>query len=216
VGGTADASGNSVFMLVCRFNATGLITASSMGAARPGTGYLYDILQTNDGQLVVAGVLHQSSTAPAKAVVGILGEDLDVREWQEANFPAACRTRDLTQDSDGNFIICGNTYPDDGQPDIFIAKIPATTGTLGAKNFANEPYLLFPNPFRDFTYLKIGESFQSKILTLSALNGKEVRKTIFETSELFIYREGLPSGNYVFAVRDIGGKLLASGKLAVE
>jgi hypothetical protein len=216
VGGTADASGNSVFMLVCRFDASGSMTASSIGAARPGTGYLCDILQTSDGQLVVAGVLHQSATAPAKAVIGILGEDLDVHEWREANFPAACRTRGLVQGSDGAIVICGNTYPDGDMPDIFIAKMTLFNTSLSAKDISTEPYLLFPNPFSDYAYLNIGEPFQTKIFTISTLDGKELRKSVFDTAELFIYRENLLSGHYVFSVRDGAGKLLVSGKLAVE
>jgi len=216
VGGSADAMEQSAQMLTYQFDANGTLTASNTDLADSRRGFLYDIIRTSEGKLAVAGILHQPAGSDAKAVVGILDNDLNLSEWRTADFPVECRTRGLAQDKDGNFIICGNTYPDGNQPDIFIAKMPVTSGVLGTKDFANEPYLLFPNPFRDFTYLKIGEPFQTKTLTISSLDGKEVRKTVFDASELFIYREGLPSGSYAFAVRDATGKMLASGKLVAE
>lgn len=216
VGGSADAAQQPAQMLAYRFDANGLLTASKADLAGIGRGYLYDIARTSQGQLAVAGILRQAAGAGAKPVVGMLDNELNVSEWRAAGFSVECRTRGMAQSGNGNFILCGNTYPDAGEPDIFIAKMPGATGASATKDFANEPYLLFPNPFRDFTYLKIGEPFQTKTLTISSLEGKEVRKTIFDTSEFFIYREGLPSGNYVFAVRDKEGKLLASGKLVAE
>lgn len=216
VGGSADATEQSVQMLAYQFDANGTVTASNINLAGSGRGYLYDIVRTSEGQFAVAGILHQPADSDAKAVVGILDNELNVSEWRSVDFPVECRSRGLAEDKDGNFILCGNTYPEDGEPDIFIAKIPAATGALAKKDFSNEPFLLFPNPFRDFTYLKIGAPFQTKTLTISSLDGKEIRQTIFESSELFIYREGLPSGNYVFTVRDKEGKLFASGKLAAE
>jgi hypothetical protein len=216
VGGASDIDGNLVQMEAFQLDANGGIIASNiqMSASQ---GYLYDIIKTEDGRMVVAGVLKESNAAFSQPALGILNDDLSVSEWKTVGLPSAAHTRALLEDKTGNLLLCGNVEGQQSAPDdIFLAKLPPLLGTSGVKNFDSSPYLLFPNPFHEFTYLKIGELDQVKTLTITTLEGKKLRHITFDSAELFVYRNSLQPGLYLFTVSDGSGKSLISGKLAVE
>ncbi len=216
VGGASDINDHLIQMEAFRLSANGAISASNVQISTS-EGYLFDIAKTADGRMAVAGVLKEPNAAFSQPVLGILKDDLSVSEWETVRLPSTGRTRALMEDKAGNLLLCGNVEGLQGTPDdIFLAKTPPLQATSGVKDVEASPYLLFPNPFHDFTYLKIGEPAQSKTLTISALDGKKLRHTTFDSAELFVYRNGLLPGLYLFTVNDGDGKLLTSGKLVVK
>ena len=127
----------------------------------------------------------------------------------------SCRTRCMARNSAGDFMLGGNVQNARAYG-VFLTKFSGRDASAAGKNVDQTLFMLFPNPFTEFTYLKIGEPFQSKVLTISSLDGKEVRRTHFDDADICIYREQLPVGTCCYSVRDNRGQLMTSGRLVVQ
>ena len=121
----------------------------------------------------------------------------------------------MTIDPVGNIVLGGNIQGDESYGG-YLAKLSAPTVTTGVKQVETAPQLLFPNPFRDFTYLKTGYPDQHKVLHLFNAIGSEVLQSAFDGTEIIIRRDGLVGGTYYYMVLADSGDLLVSGVLVAE
>lgn len=180
-----------------------------------GAGYLYSAVAAPGGGLAVAGVLRKPGESRARPCFALLDHDLNLQHWQTVPLPVDCRTRAIASNPAGGFIIGGNEYLGNEQADIFLATLRGPGSVLDTKTVETAPYLLFPNPFSDFTYLKTGAPGQSKTLTLSTTDGRVLRRVAFEGNEYFLQRGDLPAGIYLLSVQLENGTPVLNKKVQV-
>lgn len=212
-GGTLDASDQYVSMVACRYDAAGNLLRSAQVLNDAGAGYLYSAAAAPGGGLAVAGVLRQPGESTARPCFALLDNDLNLLHWQTVLLPVDCRTRAIAPNPAGGFIIGGNEYLGNDQADIFLATLRGPDSALDTKAVDAAPYLLFPNPFTDFTYLKTGEPGQPKTLTLSATDGRVLHRVVFEENEYFLQRGDLPAGTYLLSVQLENGTSVLNKKV---
>lgn len=215
-GGATELSSNRFLrMIVCRFSTEGDLMRSSQVLKDEGVGYLFCAADAPEGKLAVAGVLAVRAGQQQQPCFALLDEDLNVLDWQTVSMPFDCRTRAIATNPAGGFIIGGNEYLGH-ESAAFLAVIRGQSPALKIKDVNDAPMLLFPNPFSDFTYLKVGEPGRPKTLTLSSTDGRVLRRIVFDENEYFLQRGDLPAGVYLCTVRSAEGALLLSGKVLVE
>lgn len=216
VGGAHDALEQPVGMRVCRFDADGNLLASSEVLQGQKPAYLYSATLSATGGLAVAGMLQTEPGGPNLPFLARLDADLNLLSWQTLPMPNNCRTRCIAQHPAGGYVLCGNQYLEGDQSETFLAVVAAPAASTLVRNAVETQNLLFPNPFRDFTYLKIGAPGEEKTLYLFSADGRLLRNATFTENEYFLERGDLPSGVYWFTVMDAAGVKLASGKLGLE
>lgn len=214
VGGASNDQDQPEQMLALHLDAGGRILSTATNLAGDGTGVLNQIIRNKDGRYYVCGVLKNAPGAPGKPVAGEITVQLDRPDWLYSEISSDCRTRCLQEDNGGNLIIGGNVQGP--QSCTFLSKIETKTTAFAGVQVDQVPVLLFPNPFKTSTYLKVGNPDQRKYLTIVNMEGKTVRNTQFEASELFIERENLPAGCYIFNVKTAKGVPLCTGKLQID
>lgn len=214
VGRTADALGNYLQMSVNRFSADGDLLAQGT-IMDQGAGHLSAAALTPLGQLAIAGDLRLPGDTYAKPFFALLNEDLSIQEWRTLDLPAETRTRCISISPAGDFVLGGNFTTGDGKTKAFLGKISGTNNVSAVKDVAEQPYLLFPNPFHDASYLKVGIAGQPKTLRIYTPDGKLAREETFDTEEYLLYKNGLQPGAYVLTVLDQNGRLLASNQIQI-
>lgn len=215
-GGTTDKVNEYSHMIVCRYDAEGNLLRSAQLPRDLGPGYFFAATATPEGRLAVAGVVKPEGEGPDQPCFALLDDDLEILDWQIVPLPYECRTRAMAVHPAGGFLIGGNEYPEDGKAEIFLTTIRGQSPALKVKDVGEAPVLLFPNPFSDFTYLKVGEPGQKKTLSLSTPGGRILRQATFEGNEYFLQRGDLPGGMYLLKVISDGDTALFSGKLLVK
>lgn len=215
-GGATDRVDNYFQMIVCRYGAEGNLLSSAQLPRDLGPGYLFAAAAAPEGRLAVAGVVQVEGEGPDQPCFALLNDELEVLDWQTVSLPYDCRTRAIAANPAGGFLIGGNEYLDGGKAGIFLATILGQSPALKTTAVGEAPVLLFPNPFSDYTYLKIGEPGQKKTLSLSTPDGRLLRQLTFEGNEYFLQRGGLPAGVYLLKVTSKGDTALFSGKLLVK
>ncbi len=215
-GGTTDKVHEYFHLIVCRYDAEGNLIRSAQLPRDLGPGYLFAATAAPEGRLAVAGVVKPEGEGPDQPCFALLNDELEVLDWQTVSLPYECRTRAIAANPAGGFLIGGNEYLDNGKADIFLATAGSQASVLKVKDVVETPVLLFPNPFSDFTYLKIGEPGQKKTLSLSTPDGRLLRQVTFEGNEYFLQRGDLPGGIYLLKVTSEGDTSLFSGKLLVK
>lgn len=214
VGGSSDAAELPEQMLALHLDANGEILSASSDLAGSGKGSLSQIIRDENGKMYIAGVLKSDEKGLLKPVAAELTPQLIHSEWLNTEIPNNCRTRCLAQDSNGDLIIGGNI--EDALACTFLSKIQTETKANHGIQVEKTPVLLFPNPFKTSTYLKVGAENQIKILTITNLEGKTVQTTRFDASELFIQRNNLRAGQYFYSVITGSGEYLCSGKMQID
>jgi len=81
----------------------------------------------------------------------------------------------------------------------------------------NFKIIVFPNPFKDYTEIKVESKtiFSSLELILIDITGKEVKRLISNNGNFKVYRTGLPEGMYIFRLLT-KKKIIGAGKLIVN
>ena len=215
-GGATDGVDDYFYMIVCRYNEEGDLMKSAQMPGRFGPGYFFCAAAAPEGKFAVAGVVQPEEKGPYKPCFALLNDELEVLDWQTISLPFDCRTRAIAANPAGGFVIGGNEFLGHNEADIFLATIRDQSTVLKAKDVKDAPVLLFPNPFSDFTYLKVGEPGQKKTLSLSSPDGRILRQMTFEGKEYFLQRGDLPAGVYVLKVSAEGGASLFSGKIRID
>ena len=215
VGGAHNALEQSAGMRVLRFDAEGSLLASSEVLQGQEPAYLYSATLSAEGGLAVAGVLQTESGGSQLPFLARLDADLNLLDWQALPMSGNCRTRCIAQHPSGGYVLGGNQYLEADQSETFIAVVRAPAASTPVRNAVETPSLLFPNPFRDFTYLKIGAPGAEKTLCLFSADGRLLRNVTFTENEYFLQRGDLPAGVYWYSVVDAAGRRLAFGKLGV-
>jgi hypothetical protein len=215
VGGVGDVTQPYEKMFVDRVERDGQQSAWSWVMPDQGAGDLNAAVLTPQGNLAVAGVYRPANALVAKPFFAELDANLNLLNWRVVDGPAECHTRCLTQNAAGDFLL-GGYVQSDKLADIYLAKIAGIGHTVAAKNVQEQPFLMFPNPFHDLLYLKVGLTDQPKELVLLDESGKKAVETSFTSDEYLLRNDGLKSGIYFLTVKDSKGQLLASGKVQVH
>ena len=182
-------------------------------AAAGDAGYFYDAALTADGDVVLTGV-RTASGERKPYLLSIAPGTNTVRSEYTADWPGDYRARCVWAQGAGDLALGGEQALPGGQADGFVARL-APPGLPG-RDVALEPLLLFPNPFEDYTYLKLSAPAQRKALSLRSPSGQEVRRATFDGDEFFLHRDGLPPGVYFLSVRGKDGQLLTAGRVVVS
>lgn len=214
VGGASDAAGQPAEMLAVHLDEQGEVLQFNTAIAGADAGYLYDIQPGASGEFALAGVVRQGAENALFPVLAVMDSALNIRRWYAETEGVSCRTRCMAQDAEGNYVLAGNVEGTHNYG-IFFSKINQSDGPASA-HWEAADHLLFPNPFSDFTYLKVGHAFQEKTLLLYSSDARCCRMTRFTSPELIVYRESLPAGVYGYSVLDAEGRLLARGKLEIH
>lgn len=214
-GGATDRVDNYLQMIVCRYDAEGNLISSAQLPRDLGPGYLFAATTAPEGRLAVAGVVQPEESAPYQPCFALLNDKLEILDWQTVSLTNEGRTRAIASNPAGGFLIGGNEYLTNGKTDIFLSTIRESSPALKTTAVGEAPVLLFPNPFSEVTYLKIGEPGQKKTLSLSTADGRILRQVTFEGNEYFLQRGGLSAGTYLINVSSKDGVLLFSGKIWV-
>lgn len=216
VGGGHDATYQPTQMVAIRCDALGKRTQATLLLSDAGPGNLTNVQITSEGHIVVGGTLQREKDTHAQPWVAWLDQNLLLLEQRTLSIAAACRTRCMALTGNGAVVIGGQVGVESAATDAFLEKIASPWATTGRQEVAATPLLLFPNPCHDLAYLKIDAPEISKILTLLTLDGRPVRAWSFAGEEYLIERGDLPTGTYLFTVRDKQGRQLAAGRLAVD
>ena len=69
-------------------------------------------------------------------------------------------------------------------------------------NITDLNYIVYPNPFTDYTTIELSDAFQIQRIDLIDINGRTVR-TIdnINSNSVTIHRENLPSGIYFIRIQ---------------
>lgn len=216
VGGTANAADQFVQMSAYRLDTQGNIMASATELADLGKGYLYSAIVLSNGNLAVAGMLQEQAAAFCQPFVAELDPNLNIVNRRNAELSRACRTRALTQTATGDLVLCGNLVddPQGNDGDIFLSKLSFKTSAV--KDIADEPFILFPNPFETQTYIKAGTPEQPKTLRIFTLEGREIAVKHFEGGEYILERDNLKQGSYFFDIHADNTPYSKSGLLIIR
>lgn len=88
-----------------------------------------------------------------------------------------------------------------------------TTGITFAPQSIN--VTVSPNPFTDKSEIKLNKYQPQTYFTLSDMQGREIRKSLFESPTMSVSREGMASGCYNYTISDDNG-ILSRGKLIIQ
>lgn len=206
VGGSTDGQDQFVRAVALRYDAGGHLLAASEGIGLSTPAYLSDVVVDPSDRLVVCGMQFNPESGLNEPFGGILDESLAVQSVVTGDYQSNCRTRCMALDGAGNLIFGGNVESA-VQYGVFMTKISMVTSNVQWVNEA--PVLLFPNPFSEMTYLKIGYPGVRKHLYIHDLSGRLMRQMDFDTEELFVPRDGLAAGRYAWKVTDEGGRVVS-------
>ena len=126
--------------------------------------------------------------------------------------------------SDGGYILCGSsTSFAPGLQSVYLIKLDSLLQTspivIGIPEQPGDHFLHnYPNPFHDYTIIKFKNSNSSKTIDFSLFNtlGKLVFfSTLNYQKELTFYRNDLPSGIYIYQLKD-ENKIIGHGKMVIE
>ena len=181
----------------------------------------YEIMETPDGGYAFVGEINQSDTSGRKVYLirtDAVGDSLWARTYKQGSGNGI----DLT--SDGGFVLIGFTIAfGNGLNDIYLIKTDSEGFSSRTKTSISNSELntynisAFPNPFYDFTTIKIEHSnINNHNLTLFDEQGQIVR-TIPQINKdtIVIEKKNLPSGLYFFQITN-EEKIVGSGKLILE
>ncbi|MEK7256004.1 MAG: T9SS type A sorting domain-containing protein [Bacteroidota bacterium] len=182
----------------------------------PGTGYLFDGCQDKDGRLAFAGFFQKENAAVGNACLLLADSDLNLLDFRVLESEHQSEARSLQSLGNDEFVLAGGTSLPGAPPDIWLAKMNLGSSVSGSFEVAEQPILLFPNPFSELAYFKVGNAPQPKTLTLTNLEGKVMKSVSFDDVEMFLSRGDLPAGAYFFAVLNAKGEILAKGRLVAR
>ncbi len=178
----------------------------------------YEIKQTLDNGYIFVGEINNSNSPERKiylAKTDPFGDTL----WTKTYVQGSGNGLDIT--SDGGYVIVGFTSEiGAGLTDIYLNKSDAngiSTNVLNLELNKSFDFSVFPNPFNDFTVLKIKDSnFESLTMRIYNDQGQLVREIKNITSEIvLIEKNSLHSGLYIFQL-STEKQVIANGKLIVE
>ncbi|HFA51125.1 MAG TPA: T9SS type A sorting domain-containing protein [Bacteroidetes bacterium] len=218
VGGTASKPYKEEYETMCfaKIGEEGILEKFAPLLAETGKGYLFDVCASGENGFALAGMLKKKETAYPSPCLVLLNEAFQMEDFFTIPSDGESRAISITPSPNGDFCLAGKTAAGETNPDAFITKINLHSSPLSTNDFVLQPYWLFPNPFRNYTYLQIEGAPQVKTLTLYDLKGHLKKTIVFEGTELFLYREDLAQGVYPFKITDSKGKIMTVGKLIAQ
>ena len=215
VGGIRSLEDSFEKACLVRFDIDGRILAQKTLPETDGRAYFFDGKGSAAGHFAATGITI-SAAGNERPVVVDFSENLEFVSKIELPLDGA-RPRCLEFCPDGTIALAGLQKTNStGLSDIFLAKTSGFDKNLAVLDVFNAEFLLFPNPFSEQAYLKIGHDFDQKTLVIMAENGRIIRESQFSSPEFFIEKTGLPPGICLFLVKNSLGQTLKSGRLVIS
>jgi len=214
-GGARTLDQNYKYSFIAELNSKGELIKFNKLLEDVGESYAYDIAETIIGYSI-CGIMRESGSSFGSPLVVSLHHNLAVEGFQTISTHTDSQVKSIVQMDNGDYFLTGQSLFDSNLSNILLTRVHLTFDNLSVSFNNEQKNILYPNPFYDFTYLKIPESSGIKVLTIVNGFGQTIRQQEFNTSEILIHRNDLLTGSYIYFVVDSDGQKLSSGKMIVR
>jgi hypothetical protein len=180
-----------------------------------GSSYGYDILAYGTGYVISARMTEEGGTHNQPCLI-FLDHELSVTKHFVLQTAYEARSRAICALSNGEYILVGQEKENATNSDIMVSRFNPKNGSASISVIEGSEIKLFPNPFSDFTYLKVPGTPSAKTFQLLDINGRIVRHQQFNGNELFIEAGELERGTYIYLVTESDASLVSRGKLVLQ
>lgn len=175
-------------------------------------GYIHDITTLSNGNFVLCGQLKVDGGEDGDMFMMTIDENRQIVDKHIIPFEGDSRANAILPISDDEFIIAGKTALTSSNMDILLTRLN-TSNSASITSNSHSTTACFPNPFNDFTYLQIPTVQGEKEVQIYSLDGQLKWSEKFSENEVFIPRNDLSKGTYIYHVKGEDGSSIANGKL---
>ena len=185
------------------------------------------IQSTTDGGYIIGGYSMYQMYWPQMYLFKTTstGDSLWAKAFGSTTGACEARGYGAQQTTDGGYVLCGETTnPSYGNSDIYLIKTDSSgniiTGIADGDPFVNGEILIYPNPFNNFTTIKIKyEELKNQTLefVMYDLLGREIKHQQFAIGkhEFVVEKGNLQTGMYFYKIKS-NEKSIATGNLIIE
>lgn len=213
VGGSWAESYEQAFL--AELDANGELLEYGTIHSEAGQSYAYDISRTNDGGFVITGRLKEAGNEYGLPCVVFLDKQLNFVSRTLIKTENEAVGRSVIEMNQGEYMLIGQDKPEPSTSDILIARFNRNQSSAQISEEYISTYSIYPNPFNNFTYIRVNGGPEMKEVLVYNLDGRVMHRETFTGNEMILYKNDLAAGTYIFVVNNDRQELLTKGKLTV-